>query len=413
MTTNSAVFVLGNCSSSAHGADEMSRLTRQAHARGLRVIGADTADHAATAPSPADEQVILDVYDPHACEEWARSNRGRIEAVFTYREMCVQSAAVAADALGLPGNDPCAVETIRNKDKCRTKLTAAGFPQPEFLLAASVQEALAFAARTRPPWIIKPRDGMGSSGVMLAGTSDELVSACAGVQPASKFVVETYVAGAEYSAEGIFACGEPHVLALTAKQTGHGFIEVAHEVPAPMTKETRVLCESIVTDALRTVGLTHGIFHAEFWVTHDGPVMGEIHARPGGDFLHALVEHIRPGLELFGTVLDDLTGKGAASAPPVSRTAGIRYLMLPPGRIRSVQGWAEAARHPAVLAAHLAVEPGDAISAPQDSASRNGFIAVGLQREAEPGPLLDELWSQVKIELEPCEAQPQETPAGR
>ncbi|MGH3248486.1 MAG: ATP-grasp domain-containing protein [Trebonia sp.] len=399
-----ALLVLGNCSSSAHGADEMSRLAHQAHARGLHVIGADTAGHIAAASSPADEQVILDVYDPHACEAWAQANRGRIKAVFTYREMCVESAAVSAAALGLPGNRPSVIATIRNKDKCRGMLAAAGFPQPEFLLVEAMQEVLAFAARTKPPWIIKPRDGMGSSGIRLARTPDELVSACVETQTSGRSVIETFVDGTEYSAEGIFVDGRPHVLALTAKQTGTGFIEVSHELPAPMEKETHALCEATIKGALRTVDLTHGIFHAEFWLTPNGPVMGEIHARPGGDFLHALVEYIRPGLELFGMALDDSLGRSAARIPSASCNAAIRYLMLPPGRVRSVRGWSKAASHPSVLAANLEVGAGDMLSSPQSSADRHGFIAVGVQRRVEPRVLVNELWRQVEIEVEPCEA---------
>ncbi|MGI5341233.1 hypothetical protein ACQEVS_29445 [Streptomyces sp. CA-181903] len=118
-------------------------------------------------------------------------------------------------------------------------------------------------------------------------------------------------------------------------------------------------------------------------MTPDGVVLGELHDRGGGDYIHALVEHTRPGLELYGTLLDDLLGRAPAPIPAASGAARAEFPLAPPGRLRAVHGWDEVRRHPAVLAAHLHVAPGDVVGPARDSYSRPAvFVAAAPDADA-------------------------------
>lgn len=381
--TGATVLLLGCASSTPHGRDQMRRASAQLRRRGIRLVGADAGPLLASvglsagvqADSPVDEVVELEVQDADACRTWAEGRQG-IDAVFTFREMCVEPVAAVAAQLGLPGIPPAVARTIRTKDLCRAALVAAGFSQPECTVAADMAEAERFLATTRGPWIVKPRSGMGSVGVGLVDGVEGLPAAAeaAGGAP---FLVETYVAGPEFSAEGLVRAGRPEVLALTAKRTGAGFVETGHRIPAPLGPDLAARARRHVEAALISLGVTAGAFHVEFWLQDDAVVLGEVHARPGGDFLHAMLEHVRPGLELYGALVDDLLGKPPAPLPSAAGAAGAEFLLLPPGTVTALEGWDAVLAEPSVLAADLAVAPGDQLGGVAGSADRHGVVAVG------------------------------------
>ncbi|MFL6125990.1 ATP-grasp domain-containing protein [Actinophytocola sp.] len=387
------VLVLGCTAATPWTRDQLVRLGEQARRRGVRLVGADTRAGLAAAPmsrlSVVDETVAFDIHDPAAARRWARG-RSDIDAVVTVQELCVLPAAEIAEELGLPGNDPDVVRGIRTKDLCRERLRSAGFPQPRVAVCASRREAEAFMLAHRGPWVVKPRDGLASTGVTLvhdrAGLAEALAAldnvaaslAKFGARAAAgprEFLIETFVRGTEFSAEGVLVGGVPRVLAVTEKRTDDSFIETGHRV-APVTDPALAAAADTVARAVTAAGVTHGAFHVEFWRTPHGVVLGEVHARPGGDYIHALVEHSRPGLELYGLLVDDLLGRAPAPVPPQTRAAGAEFLLLPPGHLRAVHGWAEVAAHPEVLAADLWVRPGREVGRVTDNLDRHGVIVA-------------------------------------
>ncbi|WP_018681422.1 ATP-grasp domain-containing protein [Actinokineospora enzanensis] len=393
------LLVLGCASTTPHGRDQMRRVAEQAARRDVRVIGADTAANLAAADvsGVVGETAVLDVHSPDAVRSWANGRAG-IGAVLTFREMCVESVAAATSALGLAGNDPAVAHTIRTKDLCRELLRDKGFRQPECAVAEDLAAATAFVARTRGPWVVKPRDGMGSVGVSLVRSPADLSDAVSRLPAGTPFLVETFVSGREFSAEGVLLAGRPRVLALTAKTTGAGFVETGHRMPADLDPATAATAHAEIEAALRVIGITHGIFHVEFWVDDDTVVLGEVHARPGGDFIHAMVEHTRPGLELYGLLIDDLFGE-VADIPPPATAAGVEFLLLPPGTVHSVGGWTDAVSHPAVITAHLSVRPGDVIGPIRGSADRHGVLVVGGPTRAAVDETLHDLLAGLRIDI--------------
>jgi hypothetical protein len=358
----------------------MGRLSRQARRRGLRVVGVDTAANLAGADRTLlDELVVADVHDATVAGELAKRLPGEVDALLTFRELAVEPAAVLAEALGLPGITAATAHTLRHKDLCRGVLRSAAFVQPEVLVTDDRDEAAEFITSTGSgPWIVKPRDGMGSAGIDLVVDVASLDAALTARPRAAPFLVETFVIGREMSVEGFVVGGRAVPLCLTEKRVGPWFVEIGHRIPAPMEVADIERVEEQVTRAARVLGLTHGLFHIELWLTRDGLVFGEFHARPGGDFLPAMVEYVRPGLELYGTVLDDLLGAEPPPVPALSRSAGVDFLIVGSrGRVGAVTGWRQAAGDPCVLAAHPLVASGDILTPVRDSADRHGVVVVG------------------------------------
>lgn len=412
MAEQKTILVLGCASRTAHGRDQMTRLSAQARRRNLRIVGADTAANLESSPGliasgVVDSAIALEVESPDACREWAKRSAPRISAVVTFREMCVESASAVGDALGLPCIAPDVAHRLRNKNECREALRRAGFRQPVVLRTSDIEEARHFVSQGSGPWIVKPPDGMGSQGISKLSGPEGLVEAVDLLGHDADFLVEAFVDGSEYSAEGVILRGSPVVLALTEKQVGAGFVETSHRQPANLRESEAATAVDEIANALRALNVTHGIFHVEFWMTSDGVVLGEVHARPGGDFIHAMVEYIRPGLELYGMALDDLLGHGVEESliPGPSRAAGVEYLALPAGRVESVDGWESLASEQSVLASQLAIQPGDNLEPATSSGDRHGFVVVGAASREDVDAEIRRLLSKNPIRVTPGTAQ--------
>lgn len=383
------------------GRDVGTRLLRQAAAR-------EVTTHVTTEFPDVPELAALartlhrtQVEDPAAAVAWARGRQ--FDVVLGVREQVQVALAEIARAVGAPGNPPAAVRTVRDKDRCRQALREAGLPQPEFRLCADLAEARAFLEGTTGPWIVKPRDASGSLGVRKVTAPEDLAPAVAALPARTAFLVEQFVEGREYSVEGVFLRGEPRVLAVTEKKLlpPPNFVEAGHVLPADLPTGLLREFEQAVIGALKALDLRFGIFHVELWSTADGPVLGEVHVRNGGDWIHLMLEYAIPGLDLFGLVIDDALGSDTDSCELTpSRAAAVRFLAPPPGRVRRVVGWDDVLRHPAVLKADLTVRPGDLVGEVRESYDRAGYLVIGAESPRRAAELADRLAAQVRFEMD-------------
>ncbi|MGW5781066.1 ATP-grasp domain-containing protein [Streptomyces sp. NPDC003863] len=321
----STIVILGGAApvGAGHGRDLSLRALRQFKARGSRVVVTDTGEALAAAPEYAflaDETHVVDYTDPDSCVTWALEYRRRhaVDAVTGFREYSVVAVAEVAAALGLAGNLPELVRMVRTKDACRRTLRDLGFRQPASALRSTVEDIEDFLALHGGPAVVKPRDAAGSEGVVRIDTPREAADALAVAGRGGDrglVLVEEFVEGPEFSVEGIFAGGSPYALAVTRKLLAPGtFVEAGHTTPVELPGRRHEEIAHEATRALKALGLTHGVFHVECRLTDRGPVLGEVHVRPGGDRLHAMVEWAHPALELFGSLHDDLLGFGCFAA---------------------------------------------------------------------------------------------------
>jgi biotin carboxylase len=400
------MLLVGGAGPSPLGIDIAVTLIAQAASRGLRthIIGRDS-DLASTRQvcELADDVSVVDFLDTGASVDWAVGQEKlghRFDIVFSMREVAQVTTAEIAGALGVAGNPPEAIRLVNIKDACRQHLAAAGFRQPRMTLCRDDREAERALADIGGPCVVKPRSKAGSEGVSLVTGPADLAAALQRLPGDEPLLVEEFVEGAEYSVEGLFRQGRPEILAITAKDKfpPPGFIERGHALPAALPRDEHLNISETVRHALLCAGLRFGLFHAELWLTPHGVVMGELHARQGGDFLHLLLSAAIPGLEMFGDVFDDALGR-----PPLevtyrpTRAAAIRYLAPPPGRLESLTGWQRASSHPAVLMAELKVAPGDEIVPYASSDDRVAAIAVGADTVEDATRLAWELTESVRF----------------
>jgi biotin carboxylase len=393
-TAQSRLLLLGGAGATPVLRDLTRRAVAAARVRGMRVHLTDTAEGLRAVPEVhelADTVSAVDFERPGECVAFARERSvagERFDAVLGLREFAQVSAAVVSAALGVPGNPPKAIRTIRAKDACRAVLAAAGFRQPICRLCADEAEARDFLASVPGPWIVKPRDAMGSVGVTRVEDATDLPMALAALPRSGSagpepFVAEQFVTGAEYSVEGVFASGEPMVLAITGKETLQpGFVEIGHVQPAALDAAMRAEVGETVRTALRVLGMSFGLFHVEFWLTGNSIVLGEFHGRSGGDWIHLLLAHTRD-TDMYGMVLDDALGRQVTQPPPPSRVAAVRFFTPAPGRLLAIEGYEAAVADPAVVHAELTVAAGEVIGPIGASHDRVGSFVVSAATAAE------------------------------
>ncbi|MFJ9517970.1 ATP-grasp domain-containing protein [Kitasatospora sp. NPDC101801] len=403
------VLVIGGAAPRESGfvRDICDRAMDQFRKRGARVVLTDTRENLAAAPeltALADEVHELDFADPAACRAWAAryTRHSPVHAVVGYREYAALSVASVAAQLGLPGNPPEAVQLVRTKDECREHLRRHGFRQPRLRICATEQEAADFLRAHGPTVVVKPRRGSSSEGVTRVADPESMAAAFRAAQdPDGLVLVEEFVHGREFSVEGLFSEGTPHVLAVTAKTLAAGaFVEMGHVLPADLPADQEAEIVAAVTAALRAIGLRRGHFHVECWLTREGVVLGEAHARQGGDWIHAMLEWCHPALDLYGRWLDDLLGAEPAALPVrAERGAAVRFLAPPAGVVSSIDGWPEAAGDPAVLAATCTLSVGSRIGPVGSNLDRHGAIAVGAPDAASAAAKAERLLDSVRIEV--------------
>ena len=221
-------------------------------------------------------------------------------------------AALACEALGLPGHPPAAARASGNKLETRRRFAAAGLPGPAFceVMLDSALDAV------RPgfefPCVVKPLALSGSRGVIRADDPGTLHAALERVQrllsradirerryPSDdRVVLEAFIPGREYAVEGVVEDGTLRVLAVFDKPNpldGPFFEESIYVTPSAQSAAEQRRMEQAVADAVGALGLRHGPVHAECRVNEVGVFVLEVAARPIGGLCAQALRFQGPG----------------------------------------------------------------------------------------------------------------------
>lgn len=313
-------------------------LIRRAKERGLYVI---TCDYLPSNPGHrlADEYHDVSTTDREAVLALAR--RLRIDAVASFAsDPAMPAVAHVAQALGLPGPSPEAIEQLTDKGRFRRLLAQAGLRTPrhwvvEAASAADAGDLVASLPAEVSRLVVKPVDSCGSRGITIVGTSGgELVAAVRRALAhslAKRAIVEEYIDGEQIHGEGYVQDGRLayQYIGDQAFFTGSG-----GSIPIwtrwPTRQGDAVLGElAAQVDAVaRASGLAESPLNIEARVTPAGEVhLIEIGPRSGGNQIPLLLERLT-GFDFVGRVLDAALGlRTAAAAPPARRGVGACYIL--------------------------------------------------------------------------------------
>ena len=297
-------------------------------------------------------------------------------------EYYIGTAAAAARELSLPGPDPGAIATCRDKERQRGVFAAAGVPSASFAGASTIDEAVAAAHDLGYPVVVKPIQGTASIGVRYCCTADE-VRAIATVTLAAKanerglavprrVLVEQWLQGSEVSAE-IF---DGDVIGVTQKHATElpYFVAAQHDFPADRPGDEIARIGEVAREAVHALGLTWGPVHVELTVTSDGPRLIEINPRLAGAYIPTLVE-LALGIDLVTATIEASAGRAPNLAPTRHRWASIRFVMRSgSGALRRFTGVDTAAAIDGVQHVETTLDPGQPLARLGDFRDRIGSV---------------------------------------
>lgn len=237
-----------------------------------------------------------------------------IDAIATIAsDLATLTVNYVAEKLGLPGNSLECTKKSTNKYEMRKAFKEAGVATPGFEIVSSPED-IEKLSDMEYPLIVKPTDRSGSRAITKIYKKEELEEAISKAIENSfekKAIVEEYIEGNEFSAEGITYNGEHKFLTITRKATTGAphFIETGHIEPAGLSKDMEEKIYNELTKALTALQITNSATHSEFKITPNGDVrIIEIGARMGGDCIGSDLVQISTGYDFVKMVIEVAMG---------------------------------------------------------------------------------------------------------
>ncbi len=360
---------------------------RRAKELGCRVLVSDMAERR-PGYALADHHEIADVSNADATLEVAR--RYGVDAIVCdTTDAGVVSAAVVAEALGLPGIGVDVARRFTDKASMRAACEAAGIAQPAFRRVTTLEEMERAASDLGFPLVAKPLDRMAGVGVRRLERASEVEKAfehARASSPSAALVVEQALRGTECTVEGCVVDGEAFILAISDKEHFAHAPTVAQRIrfQAKISDGAMRRLENVHRRVIAALGMTDGLTHAEYFVDGDDVQLVEVAARGGGSqiFTHALPA--RSGVDLVTSNLRFCLGEGFERPEP--RPGGphvhIEFLQLPAGEVQAVSGVEEARQSEGVISLFFDVAPGAHVPTIENDRHRKAhIITIGATRE--------------------------------
>jgi hypothetical protein len=368
------------------GSYRIAAYSSAAQALGQPILVVSNSEHSLVADIA--NGITVDFEQPDAALEIILSELdGKpVACVLATDDSCVELCSRIADRLELPHNRTEAAAITHRKDLGRAALARAGCNTPLFQL---VEISNIDSAELIMPYpvVVKPLGLSASRGVIRANDEAEFVAACRRIDAIlettgisgytrRQLLVESYIDGDEYAAEGFMVDGEFRLLTIFDKPeplTGPFFEETYYLTPSRLEADARHQLLEEIAKCCRAYGLEHGPVHAEARMTVDGPVLLELAARTIGGQCGQLIEFS------LQQKLEQLVIQGMCGMMPErgERAESAGVLMIPitdAGILQRVEGLTEAMQTEFIEDIEIHINPGYELIPLPEGASYLGFI---------------------------------------
>lgn len=245
-------------------------------------------------PACAPQQIIeCDVFSPLGVIDVLHDAGIHPAAVFSNSDHLQTSAALVAQAFGLPGKDWRVCYAAKNKAAMRGRLRELDLPTPWFHALVEGQE---LPADLRYPLIAKPREGVAGLDVQLCTSPAELQAYSRAFwtrHPHRTVLLEGFLDGPLFSLETL---GDGQRICAvggfdTRLSSPPHFIELESVWNGPTIRRYRQQALAQVA----ALGVNFGVCHSEFALTAHGPVLIEINYRSIGDGCEFMLDRMFGG----------------------------------------------------------------------------------------------------------------------
>jgi len=380
----------------------------EARAAGLKVLALDTDPHA-EGFAVADHILNTDLSDHEAIIRQVKSLGKNIQGAVSFvSEAGMMLAARLREEFNLPGPRTDLALRLLDKAVQRKIWMEQGVPGPRWEVFDHPDMVVAAISRFGFPLIIKPTDASGSRGVTkLESVADDLQGAvCRAFQfsKSGKVIMESYMAGTEFTVEVFAVGGTVHVLAVTEKKKVAGTRgTVARELATPdRPAEIVTRIADTVVAAYRALGYLDGPGHAEAILMADGSVgLVEAAGRGGGFMIFDELIPAVSGVNIARATALQAVGQEVGTIENRKQAAVLRFFPSRPGILRKISGFESANSLAGVIAAPFA-KVGNRFHQATVDGDRLGYILSRAPVPRLARDLADKAESLICFEIEGC-----------
>ncbi len=269
-------------------------------------------------------------------------------AVVAVAEGAVPAAAAIRAAFGLPGLDPGSALRCHDKLVMKRAIAGAGLPCAPWLETTETTTAEEIVDRLGLPAVLKLPVSSGGRGVTVCTTAEEVAHA---LRPG--MLAEAFTTGVEMSVESF----RIHSRTVFRNHTRYLVPHWASIVPADEPADQRDRIDALADRVHDALGIGDGMTHMEIFLTPQGPIFGEIAARPPGGRLMELISRAYD-FDAWRAVISLALGDSPRFPDRAARYAGAWLLYPGAGAITGITGLSEARRTPQVARLTCRAKPG-------------------------------------------------------
>jgi len=340
---------------------------------------------------------IIDGTDVTGLLKLSREVNENYELVGVYAscDFGLKSAAAIAEAIGLPGCSPVAVERALEKNVSKEIWLRESIPTPDGMVVKDMGGLSSAEKELDLPVIVKPANSSGSCGVRSVWDSRDFKRAYTNAQQFSdSVVVEKLTTGQHIDVNGLFIEGE----FIGCGMIDRFFSEPPYHYsiwgcqPCSVTKEQQGAIYYVVERAARALGIETGPVKADIVWTDKGPVILELAPRFHGDIITANITPLATSGSPVKAWMAYLCGKSDPIKyikPGNEKFAGWMALFADShGKLLSVDGLDEVKQKSGIHDFFISFKPGSIIKDSKDNRSMCGFVwAAGANRDEVFGKL--------------------------
>lgn len=262
----------------------------------------------------SDEYCCADFSDPEAMLQLAK--KLKIDVICPCcNDFSVISSAYVAEQLDLPGHDSYeTTKLLHHKDKYREFAFDNGIPTPKAMGFSDLDLALSNVNTYKFPIMIKPTDLTGGKGITKISSISETEQALKNaflISKSKRVVVEEFIEGSRHGFSALLREGKIVFHFLDNEDYYlNPYMVSAASTPSivPQSAINNLINQSEKIASL--LSLVDGIFHVQFILKQDKPIIIEICRRPPGDLYIQFVS-IASGIDYPAQIVKYFTGENS------------------------------------------------------------------------------------------------------
>ncbi|MFT6270043.1 MAG: biotin carboxylase [Alphaproteobacteria bacterium] len=315
----------------------------------------------------------------------------KISSIIANSEETVMLGARARRFLGLKELDFKITERFHNKLIMKNSARKAGIPVTDYELIDEKTTAQGLVENLGLPLVVKPVDESGAQDVKVARTTDDVHK----IMQAG-FLAEAFVEGTEVSVETFVQKGE--AIFCNCTEYLHQWRKSA--VPAQLDESLKKSILDLNERVIKHFKLDAGMTHAEFYLTKNGPVFGEIAVRPPGGYYMELIQRVY-GFDAWEAYVQLSCGKEVKplNGNPKGHAA---VVMFHPGagRVVAIEGEEKVkSRLSEIMEITIRSELGDVITEHTNTSNEVGHILFWEESRKDLLKALDYVEENLKFQL--------------